>query len=315
MAWQSAAVVQKRRNSMSQQYLECGRYRLPVRPGRRPLVMGILNVTPDSFSDGGNYHALEFALSHAEQMIADGVDIIDIGGESTRPGIPPVSLDEELRRVMPLIYALRDCGKPLSVDTYKPEVMREALIAEADMINDINGFRAPGAIEAVRDSSAALCIMHMQGQPQTMQQQPVYDDVVQEVTAFLQERVRALEAAGVERGRLCIDPGFGFGKSVEHNYALLRNTRTLIATLDLPLLAGMSRKSMIGAITGKPLDQRLAGSIGAALAAAAQGAMIVRVHDVAETVDALNVWHAGMAGMDSVAGLGSIGGIGSIGNS
>ena len=257
--------------------------------------MGILNVTPDSFSDGGSYSALEFALSHAEQMIADGVDIIDIGGESTRPGIPPVPLDEELRRVMPVIYALRDCGKPLSIDTYKPEVMREALIAEVDMINDINGFRAPGAIDAVRDSAAGLCVMHMQGDPQTMQQQPSYGDVVQEVIAFLQERVLALHAAGVQHDRLCIDPGFGFGKSVEHNYDLLRNTRRLIDTLELPLLAGMSRKSMIGAITGKPLDQRLAGSLGAALAAAAQGAMIIRVHDVAETVDALNVWQAGMA--------------------
>ncbi len=256
--------------------------------------MGILNVTPDSFSDGGNYHALEFAISHAEQMIADGVDIIDIGGESTRPGIPPVPLEEELKRVMPLIYALRDCGKPLSIDTYKPEVMREALIADADMINDINGFRAPGAIDAVKDSTAGLCIMHMQGEPQTMQQKPIYDDVVEEVAAFLQERVDAFKIAGVDRDRLCIDPGFGFGKSVEHNYALLRNTQKLIQTLDLPLLAGMSRKSMIGAITGKPLDRRLAGSIGAALAAAAQGAMIIRVHDVAETVDALNVWHAGM---------------------
>ncbi len=256
--------------------------------------MGILNVTPDSFSDGGNFHALEFAISRAEQMIADGVDIIDIGGESTRPGIPPVPLDEELRRVMPLIYALRDCGKPLSIDTYKPEVMREALIADADMINDINGFRAPGAIDAVKDSSAGLCVMHMQGEPQTMQQQPAYGDVVAEVSTFLRQRVGALEAAGVEHDRLCIDPGFGFGKDVGHNYALLRNTRRLIRELGLPLLAGMSRKSMIGAITGKPLDQRLAGSIGAALAAAAQGAMIIRVHDVAETVDALNVWHAGM---------------------
>ncbi|RFB69755.1 MULTISPECIES: dihydropteroate synthase [unclassified Herbaspirillum] len=280
---------------MNQHTLQCGRYRLSIAQGRRPLVMGILNVTPDSFSDGGSYSALEFALSHAEQMIADGVDIIDIGGESTRPGIPPVPLDEELRRVMPVIYALRDCGKPLSIDTYKPEVMREALIAEVDMINDINGFRAPGAIDAVKDSAAGLCIMHMQGDPQTMQQQPSYGDVVQEVVAFLQERVVALRAAGVQHDRICIDPGFGFGKSVEHNYDLLRNTRRMIDTLDLPLLAGMSRKSMIGAVTGKPLDRRLAGSLGAALAAAAQGAMIIRVHDVAETVDALNVWQAGMA--------------------
>jgi len=257
--------------------------------------MGILNVTPDSFSDGGSYASLEFALSRAEQMIADGVDIIDIGGESSRPGTAPVSLEEELKRVMPVVYALRDCGKPLSIDTCKPEVMREALIAGADMINDIHGFRAPGAIEAVKDSSAALCIMHMHGEPQTMQQQPVYGDVVQEVALFLCERVRTIEAGGVERIRLCIDPGFGFGKSVEHNYALLRNTRRLIQELGLPLLAGMSRKSMIGALTGKPLEQRLAGSLGAALAAAAQGAMLLRVHDVAETVDALEVWHAGTA--------------------
>jgi dihydropteroate synthase len=284
---------------MGQSYLQCGRFRLPLQPGRRPLVMGILNVTPDSFSDGGNYSALEFALSHAEQMIADGVDIIDIGGESTRPGIPPVSLDEELRRVMPVIYALRDCGKPLSIDTYKPEVMREALIAEVDMINDINGFRAPGAVEVVRDSLAGLCIMHMQGEPETMQQQPHYDDVVEQVGSFLQQRVQVLEAAGVARERLCMDPGFGFGKSVEHNYALLRHTHQLIQRLNLPLLAGMSRKSMIGAITGRPLDQRLAGSIGAALAAAAQGAMILRVHDVAETIDALNVWHAGMGSVST----------------
>jgi len=265
-----------------------------MQPGHKPLVMGILNVTPDSFSDGGNFYSLEFALSRAEQMIADGVDIIDIGGESTRPGIAPLSLDEELRRVMPVIYALRDCGKPLSIDTYKPQVMREALLADVDMINDINGFRAPGAIEAVADSDAGLCIMHMQGEPQTMQQQPVYADVVQEVTAFLQQRVATLEAGGVRRERLCIDPGFGFGKSLEHNLALLTHTRQLIDDLQLPLLAGMSRKSMIGAITGKPLEQRLAGSIGAALAAAAQGAMILRVHDVAETVDALDVWRAGM---------------------
>ena len=260
------------------------------------MVMGILNVTPDSFSDGGSYSSLEFALSHAEQMIADGVDMIDIGGESTRPGIAPVSLEQELQRVMPVIYALRDCGKPLSIDTYKPEVMREALIAEVDMINDINGFRAPGAVDVVKDSAAGLCIMHMQGEPQTMQQQPAYADVVDEVSNFLQQRVQVLAAAGVQRQRMCIDPGFGFGKSVEHNFSLLQHTPRLIRELGLPLLAGMSRKTMIGAVTGKPLEQRLAGSIGAALAAAAQGAMIVRVHDVAETVDALNVWYAGMNG-------------------
>lgn len=257
--------------------------------------MGILNVTPDSFADGGRYTSLEFALSHAEQMIADGVDVIDIGGESSRPGTAPVSAEEELRRIMPVIYALRDCGKPLSVDTYKPEVMREALMADVDMINDINGFRATGAIEAVSDSAAALCVMHMQGQPQTMQQNPAYDNVVSEVFAFFRERIGALEAAGVDHHRLCIDPGLGFGKSVAHNVELLRNTRQLTQELDLPVLIGLSRKSLIGAITGKPVEQRLAGSIGGALAAAAQGAMMIRVHDVAETIDALHVWQTAMA--------------------
>ncbi|MBB5391770.1 MULTISPECIES: dihydropteroate synthase [unclassified Herbaspirillum] len=278
---------------MTQAFLKCGRFRLPVQQGRRPLVMGILNVTPDSFSDGGRHNSLEFALSHAEQMIADGVDIIDIGGESTRPGIAPLSLQQELERVMPVIYALRDCGKPLSIDTYKPAVMREALLAEVDMINDISGFRAEGAIDAVKDSEAGLCVMHMQGQPQTMQQEPHYGDVVAEVEGFLRRQADKMMAAGVARERICIDPGFGFGKTLAHNLALLKNTRRMIGALDLPLLAGMSRKSMVGAVTGKPLEKRMAGSIGAALAAAQQGAMIIRVHDVAETVDALNMWQAG----------------------
>jgi dihydropteroate synthase len=254
--------------------------------------MGILNVTPDSFSDGGHYQSLEFAVSHAEQMIGQGVDIIDVGGESSRPGAPALPLEQELQRVMPVLYALRDCGKAISVDTYKPQVMREAIIAGVDMINDINGFRAPGAIEAVRDSDCALCIMHMQSTPDTMQQQPAYGDVVAEVTAFLRERVAALTAAGIDPRRLCIDPGFGFGKTVAHNYALLKATGRLIEQLGLPLLAGLSRKSMIGAVTGKPVEQRLAGSLAGALAAVAQGALIVRVHDVAETVDALKVWQA-----------------------
>lgn len=258
----------------------------------RPLVMGVLNVTPDSFSDGGRFQTLDLALSHAEQMIADGVDIIDIGGESSRPGAPPVPLDEELRRVMPLVYALRDCGKPLSIDTYKPEVMREAVAAGVDMINDIAGFRSPGALSALKESNCALCIMHMQRDPETMQLSPEYSDVVREVSNFLGERVAAAEEAGIDRSRLCIDPGFGFGKTLEHNLALLRNIRKLIDDLDLPLLAGMSRKTMIGAITGKPTERRMAGSIAAALMAVERGAQIVRVHDVAETVDALKVWQA-----------------------
>lgn len=266
-----------------------GRFNFPT---SRALVMGILNATPDSFSDGGQFAALDYAITHAEQMIRDGADIIDIGGESSRPGAPPVSLDEELRRVMPVIFALRDCGKAISVDTYKPEVMREAVLAGVDMINDINGFRAPGAIEAVKDSDCALCVMHMLNNPTTMQAQPEYNDVVREVTAFLAERIAALTAAGIDKERLWIDPGFGFGKTVEHNYALLKAGKQMVAELGVPLLAGLSRKSMIGAVTGKPVEQRLAGSIGGALAAVAHGAQIVRVHDVAETVDALKVWQA-----------------------
>ena len=272
------------------QYLQCGRFGYDL--AQRPLVMGILNVTPDSFSDGGRYQALEFAVERAELMIKDGVDIIDIGGESTRPGSPSVPADEELRRVMPAIYALRELGYPLSIDTCKPEVMREAIIAGADMINDINGFRAPGAIDAVKDSDCALCVMHMQGTPQDMQARPDYEDVVSDVIAFLRERVDALLAAGVARERITIDPGFGFGKSVEHNYALLRSISRMESELGLPVLAGLSRKSMIGAVTGRSVEQRLAGSLAGALAAVAQGARIVRVHDVAETVDALKVWQA-----------------------
>ncbi|WP_426212000.1 dihydropteroate synthase [Massilia sp. TWP1-3-3] len=272
------------------QYLQCGRFGFSLE--KRALVMGILNTTPDSFSDGGRFQSLEFAVSRAEEMISEGVDMIDIGGESSRPGAPPVSLEQELGRVMPVLYALRDMGKPLSVDTYKPQVMREAILAGVDMINDINGFRAPGALEAVAGSDCALCVMHMQGSPQDMQKDPVYGDVVAEVTAFLRERVDALLAAGIERERICIDPGFGFGKTVEHNYALLRNIGKMQQALGLPVLAGVSRKSMIGAVTGKPVEQRLAGNIGGALAAIAHGARIVRVHDVVETVDAVKVWHA-----------------------
>ena len=272
------------------QYLQCGRFGFAL--DTRALVMGILNTTPDSFSDGGRFQSLEFAVSRAEEMVSEGVDMIDIGGESSRPAAPAVSLEQELSRVMPVLYALQDMGKPLSVDTYKPVVMREAILAGADMINDINGFRAPGAVEAVVDSDCALCVMHMQGSPQNMQLNPVYGDVVAEVTAFLRERVDVLLAAGIERERICVDPGFGFGKTVEHNYALLRNIGKMQHELGLPVLAGLSRKSMIGAVTGKPVEQRLAGNLGGALAAIAHGARIVRVHDVVETVDAVKVWHA-----------------------
>ncbi len=276
-------------------FLQCGRFGYSlgaehVGEPRSALVMGILNVTPDSFSDGGRYQTLEFAISRAEEMVADGADMIDIGGESTRPGSASVSVEQELSRVMPALYALRGLGKALSVDTLKPEVMREAVIAGADMINDVNGFRKPGAIDAVRDSECGLCVMHMVATPATMQQQAVYQDVVAEVIVFLAERIAALTAAGIDRKRICVDPGFGFGKTVAHNVALLQNIGRIERELGLPVLAGLSRKSTIGAITGRPVEQRLAGSLAGALAAVAQGATLLRVHDVAETVDALKVW-------------------------
>ena len=273
-----------------QHFLQCGRFGFSL--DASALVMGVLNVTPDSFSDGGKFQALEFAISRAEEMVADGADMIDVGGESSRPGAPPLPLQDELQRVMPALYALRGLGKPLSVDTYKPAVMREAIIAGADMINDINGFRAPGAIEAVAASECGLCVMHMQSTPEMMQNNPAYTDVVAEVIAFLRERVDALLAAGISRKRICVDPGFGFGKTVEHNYALLRAIGRIEYELGLPVLAGLSRKGMIGAVTGRPVGQRLAGSLAGALAAVAHGAKILRVHDVAETVDALKVWQA-----------------------
>jgi dihydropteroate synthase len=277
---------------MNSAYLQFGRYRLPVHRAARPLIMGVLNVTPDSFSDGGRYYSLDAALSHAEEMISAGVDIIDIGGESTRPGARSLTLQEELDRVMPLVFALRDCGKPLSVDTCKPGVMREVIAAEADMINDINGFRAEGALQIVAQSDCALCVMHMQNDPQTMQLKPEYLDVYTEVREFLRERITLMQQAGITHDRLCIDPGFGFGKTLEHNVILLKNIGRLQEELGLPVLAGVSRKSMIGHLTDKPVEQRMAGSLAGALAAVKHGAKIVRVHDVAETVDALAVWQA-----------------------
>lgn len=272
------------------QYLQCGRFGLHL--DNKALVMGILNVTPDSFSDGGSFNKLEFAISRAEEMAATGAALIDIGGESTRPGSPSVSVMEELDRVMPVVYALQGLDVPLSVDTCKPDVMRQVLLAGADMINDVNGFRAPGALEAVRDSDCGLCIMHMQATPQTMQEAPAYHNVLNDVIAFIRTRIDAMTAAGIDRERICIDPGFGFGKTLEHNYTLLRGIGRMRDELALPVLAGLSRKSMIGSVIDRPVEQRLAGSLAGALAAVAQGARIVRVHDVAETVDAIKVWQA-----------------------
>ena len=269
-------------------YLDCGALRLDL---ARPRVMGILNVTPDSFSDGGKFFDREQALDHARRMVADGADIIDIGGESTRPGALPVREDVELERVIPLIEALAREGMRVSVDTVKPAVMRAALTAGAGMINDVRALREPGAIDAVAAGRAAVCLMHMQGEPRTMQAEPYYVDVVKDVREFLVERALACEAAGIARDRIVIDPGFGFGKTVAHNLALLRSLDVFKAT-GYPVMAGISRKSMLGWIAGRDVKERVAASVAAALAAVTRGASIVRVHDVRETVDALKVWCA-----------------------
>ncbi|WP_035925579.1 dihydropteroate synthase [Caballeronia glathei] len=273
------------------QPLQCGRFTLTF---ERPLVMGILNVTPDSFSDGGRYLSRGDALARAEQMLADGADMIDIGGESTRPGSVPVPLDEELERVIPIVEALRTVNVPLSVDTYKPAVMRAALDAGADMINDVWGLRREGALDAVKDSNCGLCVMHMLGEPQTMQlREPVYQDVVAEVRAFFEERIDALTRAGISGERICLDPGYGFGKTEAHNYALLAGLAdTRPAGTRFSLLAGMSRKSMLGAVTGRKTGERVAAGVAAAVCAAERGAVIIRVHDVAPTLDGLKVWQA-----------------------
>jgi dihydropteroate synthase len=272
-------------------YFDCGRYRLPMQGTEfKPLVMGILNATPDSFSDGGQFQYLDAAISHAEQMIAAGVDIIDIGGESSRPGAQVLPLDEELKRVLPVVFALRDCGVPLSVDTYKPEVMREVIAAGADMINDIQGFRSQASLDAVAQSEVGICIMHMQNTPADMQAHPEYVDVCAEVSDYLGSQLQRALESGIHKNRICIDPGFGFGKKLDHNVALAKDISAMQARLGFPVLAGFSRKSMLGAITERVVEQRMPASIGAAIAAVANGAKIVRVHDVAETVDALKVW-------------------------
>ncbi|AGH84350.1 dihydropteroate synthase [Ralstonia solanacearum] len=271
-------------------HFQCGRFRYPR--DRRPLVMGILNVTPDSFSDGGRHATRDAALRHAEQLIAEGADLIDIGGESSRPGAAPLGLQEELDRVMPIVEALRECGRPLSIDTYKPDVMRATLDAGADLINDIWGFRKPGAIEAVAQGHAGLCLMHMQRDPETMQEAPSYTDLMAEVGAFLQAQAQVLLAAGVAAERIALDPGFGFGKTPDHNLIML-NRLEHFERMGLPLLVGLSRKSTLGAVLGgKPPAERITASVAAALLAAERGAFIVRVHDVRPTVEAIQLWWA-----------------------
>ncbi len=268
--------------------LHCGKFRLSL---ERPLVMGIVNVTPDSFSDGGRHFDAARAVAHGRQLVEEGADLLDIGGESSRPGAQPVSVDEELRRVLPVIAALADVGVPLSVDTVKPEVMRRATAAGAAIINDIAALQAPGALAAAAESGAAVCLMHMQGEPRTMQAAPDYGDVVKDVRAFLAARVAAAQAAGIAAERIIVDPGFGFGKRLAHNLALLKHLERF-CDLGACVLAGLSRKSMLGEITGRKVSHRDTASVVAALLAAQNGARILRVHDVAATRDALAVWAA-----------------------
>ncbi|MBT8514415.1 dihydropteroate synthase [Polynucleobacter paneuropaeus] len=268
----------------------CGRFLFE--PRKRPLVMGILNTTPDSFSDGGLFQSAKAALAHAEQMIESGVDIIDIGGESTRPGAEPISLQEELDRVMPVIESLVNCGMALSIDTYRAETMKAALAAGVDCVNDIWGLRQAGAAQVVSNHpECGLVLMHMQRDPQTMQFDPHYEDVIAQVSTFLTERANVLIHQGVSADRIALDPGFGFGKSLEHNLTMLSQFERF-TQLGFPVLAGISRKSMLGKLTGRESDGRLAASIAAVIMAADRGARIVRVHDVADTIDALKIWEA-----------------------
>ena len=268
--------------------LRCGRFELSL---ERPLVMGVLNVTPDSFSDGGKFFDPTAAADHARRLVADGADILDIGGESSRPGALPTSESEELSRVMRVLEKLHGLEIPISIDTRRPAVMREALAAGATMINDIEALAAPGALEAVASSDCAVCLMHKQGDPATMQREPRYGDVVTEVRGFLEERIAACKKNGIHPSRIVVDPGFGFGKTAQHNLALLKRLPE-IASLGVPVVAGWSRKSSLGKITGRPVEERLAGSLAAALLALQGGATILRVHDVKETRDVIAVWQA-----------------------
>jgi len=270
----------------------CGRFLFDFSKRKRPIVMGILNATPDSFSDGGKFRTPTDAIAQAERMIANGVDLIDIGGESTRPGAEPVPLQEELDRVLPVIEALKDCGVALSIDTYKAETMRQALRAGVDCVNDIWALRQDGAMDTVLESKdCGIVLMHMQRDPLTMQLNPEYQDVIAQVMEFLNERAGLLRTQGIDANRIAIDPGFGFGKSLEHNLCMLMSFSEF-SKLGYSVLAGISRKSMIGKITGKETDERVAPSVAAAVMAVDRGARIVRVHDVPETVDALKLWEA-----------------------
>jgi dihydropteroate synthase len=270
--------------------LHCGRFVLSL---RSPLIVGIVNLTDDSFSGDGLQGDTQRAIAQGLRMVAEGAHILDIGAESSRPGAAPISVAQEIARVVPVIEGLRECGVPLSIDTVKTEVMAAALAAGADMVNDINALQAPGAVELVAASKAAVCLMHMQGQPGTMQQSPQYQNVVTEVRDFLSQRLAIVEQAGISRQRIVLDPGFGFGKSLEHNLALLRGLRGLVdISTDLPVMVGLSRKSMLGTLTGRAADDRVHASVMAAMLAVARGARLLRVHDVAATRDALMIWNA-----------------------
>ena len=266
--------------------LRCGDFLLPL---DRPLLMGVVNVTPDSFSDGGQFLDAKDAIEHAHRLVGEGADIVDIGGESSRPGAQAVAEAEELRRILPVLKALKDV--PVSVDTRRPSIMRAVLAEGASMINDIDALEAPGALDAVADTDCAVCLMHKQGDPSTMQNAPNYGEVALEVRDFLLARISACQIAGIEKDRITIDPGFGFGKTVEHNFTLLKRLPEL-AALGVPVVAGWSRKSTLGTITGRPVTERLAASLAAALLAVQHGARILRVHDVKETRDALAVMQA-----------------------
>ncbi len=256
-----------------------------------PLIMGIINITPDSFSDGSQYNSINDATERAEQMVASGVDILDIGGESTRPGAQDVSIKEEVERVVPIIDAIKQFGKPISIDTSKPEVMQAAVEAGAQMINDVRALQEPKALEVVAKLQVPVCLMHMQGAPRSMQKAPIYNNVTLDVMDFLKKRIAECENAGIKKDLISVDPGFGFGKTLEHNLKLL-NELNKMADLGLPILVGLSRKSMLGQITGKKVDQRLTSSLAVALIAMQKGANIVRVHDVKETHDVRQVYMA-----------------------